>query len=69
MKSGKRQMTEGIELQNQNPRRKGNLQILRNIGREHHQTCRDERKFFFKYLRRTRKLLKTKLHSRNLIKG
>ena len=48
MKSGKQQMTEGIELQNkeknQNARKKGNLQILENTGSEHHQISRDERK-------------------------
>ena len=48
MKSGKRQMTEGIELPNQeknrNIRRKCNLQILGNIGSGHHQTSGDERK-------------------------
>ena len=41
-------MTERIELsnqeKNQNPRRKGNEQILGNGGRGHHQTCGDERK-------------------------
>ena len=38
MKSGKQQMTEEIELQNkknQNAQRKGNLQILENIGSGH----------------------------------
>ena len=49
--------------------RKGNLQILGNIGSRHHQKSGDDRKFLKKYFRRTRKLLETKLHSRNLIKG
>ena len=34
--------------QNQNARRKGNLQILANIGSWKHQTSVDERKFFLK---------------------
>ena len=42
MKSGKRQMTEEIELpnqeKNQNAWRKGNLKLLRNIRSGHHQT-------------------------------
>ena len=41
-------MTKGIKLQteekNQNTRRKGNLQILGNIGRGLHQTTIDEKK-------------------------
>ena len=48
IKSGKRHTTEGIELSNQektqNTQRKGNFQILRNIGHGHHQTRGDERK-------------------------
>ena len=52
MRSRKRQMTEGIELinqeKNQNARRKGNLQILGNIGSGHHQTSGEERKKFLK---------------------
>ena len=51
---------------NQNARRKGNLLILGNIGSRHHQTSGDKRK---KYLRKMRKIFKTKLYSRNLIKG
>ena len=72
IKSGKPQMTEGIEQPNQekiNVRRKGNLQILENIGSRHHQTCRDERENKKEYLWRTRKLFESKLHYRNLIKG
>ena len=50
IKSGKWQMTKGIELpnqeKNQNPRRKGNLQILRNIESGHHQTSGNEIFFF-----------------------
>ena len=47
MKSGKRHMTEGIELLNQeknkNAGRKGNLRILGIIGCRHCQTNGDER--------------------------
>ena len=69
MKSGKQLMTAGIELPNkENVRRKGKLQIFGNIGSEHHQTCGDKRKNLKEYLRRTKKLLQTKLHGRNLIK-
>ena len=42
-------------------------QVLGNIGRGHFQTSGDEIKN--EYLRRTRKLLETKLYSRNLMKG
>ena len=45
IKSGKRQMTKRIELpkqeKNQNARRKGNLQILGNIGSGHHKASGD----------------------------
>ena len=47
IRNGKRQMPPGIELPYQNifkTRRKGNLQVLGNIGSGHHQTNRDERK-------------------------
>ena len=54
---------------NRNIRRKGKLQIVGNTGRGHHQTSGDERKNNKKYFRRTRKLLETRLCSRNLIKG
>ena len=54
---------------NQNARRKGNLQILGNIGSWHHQTSKNERKILKEYLRWTRKLLEIKLYSRNLVKG
>ena len=50
MRSGKRQMAEGIELSNQenhNPWRKGKLQVLGNNGSRHHQT-RGDRKNRFK---------------------
>ena len=54
---------------NQNPRRKGNLQVLGGTGNGHNQTPGDEIKNKKEYLRRTRKLLETKLCCRNLIKG
>ena len=54
----------------QNAQRKGNIQVLGNIGIGHHQTSGDEIiKNLKMYLRRTRKLLETKLYSRNLVKG
>ena len=55
---------------NQNAHKKGNLQVLRNIGGRHHQISGDKIKKWKKgYLRLTRKLLETKLCSRNLRKG
>ena len=56
---------------NQNALRKGNFQVLGNIGSGHYQTNGDERKKKNKkeHLRRTRKLLETKLYDRNFIKG
>ena len=47
MRSGKRQIMEGIEQSNQERIRtfgKRNLQVLGNIGSRHHQTSRGERK-------------------------
>ena len=48
MRSGKWHMTGGIELPNQDniriAQRKGNLQIIGNIGRGHHQISGNERK-------------------------
>ena len=55
--------------QDQNARRKRDLQIVRNLGGRHHQTSRNEKQNLKKYLRRTRKLLETKLSNRNIIKG
>ena len=53
---------------NQNARRKGKLQVLANIGSRRHQTNGHQRKKK-KYLRRTRKHLKTKFSGNNFIKG
>ena len=64
MKSGKRQMMEGIELPNQKKSEsseKRKFKVLGNIGSGHHQTYGNERKNKKEYLKRTRKLLKTKL--------
>ena len=55
--------------QDQNARRKRDLQILGHLGGWHHQTSRMKNKIQKEYLRRTRKLLETKLFNRNLIKG
>ena len=54
---------------NQNALRKGNLQMLGNIGSGHHQISGDERIIKNEYLRRTRKAFETKQDSKNLIKG
>ena len=71
MKSRKRKITEGIQLPNQERIRtlgkNGKVQILGNIGSGHHQTSGNE-KITKGHLRRTRKLLKTKLRNGNLIK-
>ena len=73
MKSGKRHMTDGIELPNHDRIRtleeKWNLQILGHIGGLHHQTSEMKDMIRKENLRRTRKLLETKLSSRNLIEG
>ena len=54
---------------NQNTWRKGNLQILGNIGSGHYQTSADERKNEKRVYQENEKLLETKLNSGNLIKG
>ena len=72
MKSGKRQMMEGIELPNQGKiRTLREKEIYKYLGKVDtiEQAGMKEKKFKKEYLRRTKKLLKTKLHSRNLIKG
>ena len=54
---------------NQIAREKVNIQMLENIGSSQHQTSENERKITKEYLRRTRKLIETKLllepHKRN----
>ena len=73
MKSRKRQMTEGIELANQEKiRTLGEKETYKLLGILEADTIKhEEMKEPIKkeYLRRMRKLLETKLHCRNLIKG
>ena len=52
----------------QNARRKGNLQILGDIENWHHQTNEMKEKMKEEYLRKSRKLLETKLYARNPVK-
>ena len=79
MKSGKRQLTDGMELPNQDKiRTLGKHETYKYLGilegdtikqvkmKKNIQKKKDIQK---EYLRRTRKLLETKLFSRNLIKG
>ena len=64
MKSGKRHLTDGIELPNQAK--------IRTLAENETYTIKQvemKNKIQKEYLRRTRKLLKTKLNSRYLIKG
>ena len=65
MTNDRKNRTIKSKKKNQNVWRKGNLQGIENIGSGRHQTCGDERK---RNRWRTRKLLETKLRSRNLIK-
>ena len=72
MRSGKQQIMEGIELPNQeNIRTFREQETYKYLGILEPDTSKQmemkEKKI--KYLRRPRKLLKTKLYSRNLIKG
>ena len=73
MKSGKRRMTDGMELPNQGKiRTHGENEIYKYLGiLEADSIKQTEMKDKIKkeYLRRTRKLLEAKLSSRNLIKG
>ena len=66
-KDGRNRSTKSRK--NQNAQRKGNLQILGNIGSRHHQISGDEGKNKEELFWRARKLLETKLFSRHLIKG
>ena len=72
MKSGKRQMTEGIELRNQEKIRmleeKVSYKYLGILESDAVRHTKMKEKFLKEYLRSTRKQLKTILHSRNLIK-
>ena len=72
MKSGKRLMMKGVELLNQAViRTLRERETCKYLGILETDTIKVEmkEKFFKKYLRRTRKLLETKLYCRNLAKG
>ena len=73
MKSGKRHRTDGIELTNQdNIRTLGENDTNKYLGILEADTIKQVQmkdKIQKEYLRRTRKLLETKLSRRNLIKG
>ena len=73
MKSGKRHLTDGIELPNQNKiRMLAENKTYKYLGILEADTIKQvemKNKIQKEYLRRTRKLLKTKLYNRNLIKG
>ena len=73
MKSGKRHIIEGMELTNQDKiRTLGEKENFKYLGILEHNTIKQvemKDKIQKEYLRRTRKLLETKLSSRNLIKG
>ena len=72
MKSGKRHLTDGIELPNQDKiRTLGENETYKYLGILEADTIKQveiKNKIQKEYLRRTRKLLETKLSSRNLIK-
>ena len=73
MKSGKRHMTDGMELPNHDKiRTLGEKETYKYLGILEADTIKQvemKDKIQKEYLRRTRKLLETKLTSRNLIKG
>ena len=73
MKSGKRHLTEGIKLPNQDKIRtlaeNGTYKYLGILEADTIKQVEMKNKIRKEYLRRTRKLLETKLNSRNLIKG
>ena len=74
-KSRKRQMTEGTELSNQDKTRTlGEKETYKYLGilkadTIKHAEMNKIKKKKKEYLKRTRKLLKAKLYSRNLVKG
>ena len=72
MKSGKRHLTDGMELPNQDKiRTLGEKETYKYLGILDVDTIKlveMKERIKKEYLRRTRKLLKTKLSSRNLIK-
>ena len=71
IKNGKRHLTDGMELPNQDKiKRFAENEIYKYLGLLEADTISvNERKNSKEYIRRTRKLLGTKLNSRNLIKG
>ena len=73
MKSGKRHMTDGMELPNHDKiRTLGENETYKFLGILEADTIKQVQmkdKIRKEYLRRTRKLLETKLSSRNLVKG
>ena len=73
MKSGKRHLTDGIELPNQDKIRKiAENETYKYLGILEADTIKQvemKNRIQKEYLRRTRKLVETKLNSRNLIKG
>ena len=73
MKSGKRHLTDGIELPNQDKIRtlaeNETYKYLGILEAYNIKQVEMKNKIQKEYLRRTRKLLETKLNSRNLIKG
>ena len=73
MKSGKWRLADGVELPNQvKIRTLGEKETYKYLGILEADTIKQveiKEKIKKEYLRRTRKLLKTKLYSRNLIKG
>ena len=73
MKSDKRHLTDGMELPNQDKiRTLGENETYRDLGILEADTIKQvemKEKIQKEYLRRTRKLLETKLSCRNLIKG
>ena len=73
MKSGKRHLTDGIELPNEDKIKSlAENETYKYLGILEADTIKQaemKEKIQKEYLRRTRKLLETKLNSRNLIKG
>ena len=73
MKSGKRHVTDGIELPNQDKIRtlgeKETYRYLDNLEADTIKQVEMKDKIKKEYFKRTRKLIETKLCSRNLIKG
>ena len=73
MKSGKRHLTDGIELPNQDKittlAKNETYKYLGILEADSIKQVEMKNKIQKEYLRRTRKLLETKLNSRNLIKG